>query len=118
MKQALAVLAVVVAAGCEQPAAIDVQAARACHAFERFTGHQGSGDDVVAAVKPLMAGTADAQAAGRPAPKWSGLGANLISAVAADNSGDLATLQADGNKAADECATIPPAAKRAGGYTR
>ena len=54
----------------------------------------------------------------QPTPKWSDLGANLIPAAAAINSGDNATPATDSNKAADECGTIPSAAKRAGGYTR
>jgi hypothetical protein len=100
------------------PAAADVQAARACEMFSQYLNHKATGQQIIDAVQPLVAGTAQARAASQPAPLWSDLGANLAAAGADINAGDTAKLTADGNKAADECGSIPTNAKRAGGYTR
>ena len=93
------------------PAATDVQAARACQTFVQLASGKATGQNLIDAAQPLLAGTAQAQANGQASPKWSSLGADLISAAS-----DPAS--ADGIKLAGECGSIPDAAKRAGGYTR
>jgi hypothetical protein len=97
-------------------AAEDVAAAHACHVMQEFLKQNASGQDVIDASSPLMAGIEEAQAHGRPSPKWSDLGANLILTAGDVNSGDMTQATSDGNKVADECHTIPANARAAGGY--
>lgn len=126
MSRRAVVVAVVVAAlaaacssgGGPPPDPADVQAARACQTFVEFLNKKATGDQIVEAARPLLAGAADAQANGRPQPRWADLGADLIATAADANTGDTAKLAEDGNKASDACGSIPSAAKVAGGYTR
>jgi hypothetical protein len=104
---------------------IDVQAARACHQMQVFIAHatgggttSADGQAILDAAQPLLSGTAEAQAAGKPAPKWAELGADLVQTAADINSGDAQTISADGNKVADQCGTLSAAAKTAGGFTK
>jgi len=96
----------------------DIQAAKACETFSKFLSQKVPGSDVLDAAAPLVAGSAEAQASSVPGPKWSDLGANLITAAGDANSGDTADLANKGNIIAAECGSIPGPAKQAGGYVR
>ncbi len=93
---------------------VDVQAARACQMFSLLLNQKATPAQLGNAAAPLVAGAAEAQAAGRPGPKWATLGNDLIAVGGEANTQDPA-FSSDRSKASDECATIPPAAKRAGG---
>jgi hypothetical protein len=95
---------------------LDVQAARACQTFLDLLQHK-TGADVEAAAAPLLAGTAAAEASSVPAPKWSMLGADLVTAAGDFNTNDP-KLTEDSNAVATECGSIPAAAKQAGGFTK
>lgn len=100
------------------PNPIDVQAARACQAFVSFADHKVSGQQLINAATPLIAGSAQAQANNQPAPKWSDLGGNLISLASLGAGESSAQFATDANKAVSECGSIPPDAKTAGGFTK
>ena len=125
VKRPMATIATAAAllAGCSStkaaaPDPIDVKAAHACHEFDLYLNNKAVGGDLQAAAEPLIAGSADAQASGLPAPKWSDLGADLISFIADSVAQDSAKQVADGNAAADQCTKLSRAAKDAGGYTK
>jgi hypothetical protein len=91
---------------------VDGQAARACQVFSLLLTHKATPAQLGTAAAPLVAGAADAQAAGRPGPKWATLGGDLI-AVAGETGTQDPSVSADGTKASYECGTIPSAAKQA-----
>jgi hypothetical protein len=105
------------------PAPADVAAARACAAFTTYLTDAGQGNvpkadgqAVTNDAYQLVAGASQAQAAGKPLPKWATLGENLIAATDDIVNRDSTALSKDGTAAAKACQTIPDAARVAGGY--
>ena len=101
----------------------DIAAARACQEFVTLLGRAKTtgaidGQPLLDAVSPLLAGSADARAANQPLPKWSDLGANLVTIAGDLNTGDYQKATDESSAIADECHSIPAAAQRAGGYGR
>ncbi len=106
-----------------EPAQADVAAARACAAFKTYLADAAQGrvpravgQSVTDNAYQLMAGASQAQTAGKPLPKWTGLGEELIAATDDVVKLDSSALAKDGAAAAEACQTIPPAAQVAGGY--
>jgi hypothetical protein len=107
------------------PAAADVAAARACQAFTVYLSDASAGvvprvagESLVDDADALLAGASGNGAATKPLPKWSQLGANLLSAAKDVVDHDSSALATDGAAAAQECQTVPAAAAVAGGYVR
>ncbi len=105
------------------PATADVDAARACQAFNVFLADAGAGsvpkadgEALVDSAGKLLAGAGADQAAGRPLPRWAQLGADLVSATNDVVHGDSSSLKTDGAAAAAGCQQVPAAAARAGGF--
>jgi hypothetical protein len=105
------------------PAPADVDAARACAAFNNYLAQAGqgrvpkaTGEALTNDAYQLLAGASQAQASGRPLPKWTNLGEYLIAAADDVVNKDSSALSKDGTAAADACQTIPEAARLAGGY--
>ncbi len=134
MKGWLLVMAVLLVAGCGDSTAtaapLDVKAAQGCELSvqilqEAAKGSAGNVDKINAAEKKLepiasdlLAGTAEAQAAGKPAPKWAALGGNFISEMADLNSDKVDAYTKDQDAITPDCNKIPDAAKVAGGFTK
>lgn len=131
MKGLLLAVSVLLVAGCGDSTAtaapLDVKAAQGCEAsFHMLQDLAASKTAQVnadeAKLQPiaaaLLAGTAEAQAAGKPAPKWAALGANLTQAMADANTGDITAFGKDQDAITPDCNKIPDAAKVAGGFTK
>jgi hypothetical protein len=100
-----------------KPDPADVAAAEACQTFSTFLSHKATGQAVLDAAAPLIAGAAAAEASSVPGPKWAALGADIVTTVADINTNDP-NLSVDGDKVVNECGSIPGPAKRAGGYVK
>lgn len=96
----------------------DVAAAHACRTYlSLLQGHTDS-KALAEAVKPLVAGADQARSAGRPAPRWAALGGVLTQGATDHTSGAGAeTIKVDNEKVLAGCNTIPPGARKAGGYS-
>ncbi|MHB1536277.1 MAG: hypothetical protein ACYC1D_17025, partial [Acidimicrobiales bacterium] len=77
---------------------------------------KAAGEALASAASKLVAGARADQAAGRPLPKWTTLGENLIAAGEDVVAGNSTALGTDGTAAAKACQTIPAPARQAGGY--
>ncbi len=134
LRGGLVVMAVLLLAGCGDTTAaaspIDVKAAQGCELSlqilqEAGKGSAGSVDKINAAEKKLqpiasglLAGTAEAKAAGKPEPKWSALGAGFVTEMADLNSNNLDGYTKDQDAITADCNKIPDIAKSAGGFTK
>jgi hypothetical protein len=105
------------------PAQADVDAARACAAFNSYLAQAGqgripkaTGEALTNDAYQLLAGASQDQASGQPLPKWTNLGEYLIAAADDVVQKDSSALSKDGTAAADACQTIPESARVAGGY--
>jgi hypothetical protein len=105
------------------PAPADVDAARACAAFNSYLAQasqgrvpRATGEALTNDAYQLLAGASQDQASGQPLPKWTNLGEYLIAAADDVVNKDTSALSKDGTAAADACQTIPESARAAGGY--
>jgi hypothetical protein len=105
--------------------AADVAAARACQAFQVYVADaetgtipKAVGSRLVTDAGILLKGAKADHAAGRALPKWAALGSELLAAAADVLADKISALKADGADAQGNCALVPAAAARAGGYTR
>jgi hypothetical protein len=102
----------------------DVAAARACQAWDAYlnaaaltgTVSPAQGQSLLTSAEALIAGSAQAQAAGRPLPKWEALGVDLIAGADDVVHGNVTALKRDGTAVAAQCKTVPAAAAAAGGF--
>lgn len=101
-----------------------MSAARACAAFTTYLNDASKGEvpradgqALAQAAGQLIAAAPAAQKAGKPLPKWTTLGEQLVAAGEDIVKRDSAALQKDGTAAVQICHTIPAAAAQAGGYT-
>jgi hypothetical protein len=105
------------------PLAADVTAAKACEAFNVYLADaakggvsEADGQALINAAGTLLDGAQADQAAGRPLPKWAGLGEDLVNAAQDIVNSDTTAFKTDGPEAAEACQTIPVSARLAGGY--
>jgi hypothetical protein len=134
MRAWLLAIALLLVAGCGDSTAtaapLDVKAAQGCELSlqilqEAGKGSAGSVDKINAAEKKLqpiasdlLAGTAEAKAAGKPEPKWATLGANFDMEMADLNSNNLDSYTKDQDAITADCNKIPGVAKAVGGFTK
>jgi hypothetical protein len=113
----VAVLMIVsTACGASAPAnEADVKAAKACQAFYLYIKGTATGPETLNAIPPLLSPPSPSASA-TGAAKWDTLGRDLLKATGAAFTKDAKKLKQFGDKAASECASIPAAAKRKGGY--
>ncbi len=100
--------------GCSGSGAADddVQAARACESLYLYLQNQVPGARVLHDAQLLVTPAAS----GSPAPKWAGLGRDMIVATGAVFTNNTSKIKSIGKKISDQCESIPAPAKKLGGF--